>query len=123
VLTAAERGGDFSAMLQGTTPIQLYNPFAVSAASGSLSREHHSSHHAGSRGAENRRRYQRLPAAHRSGIGQQFSGANHTTLTATKAMPAWTGTRPTKTGFLALFPEHDHQSRHQQFADRLQLLQ
>jgi hypothetical protein len=30
VLTAAERGGDFSALLQGNSPIQLYNPFAVS---------------------------------------------------------------------------------------------
>jgi hypothetical protein len=31
VLTQAERGGDFSQMLQGATPIQLYNPYAVSA--------------------------------------------------------------------------------------------
>jgi hypothetical protein len=30
VLTAAERGGDFSALLQGSSPIQLYNPFSVS---------------------------------------------------------------------------------------------
>jgi hypothetical protein len=30
VLTAAERTGNFSQMLTGTTPIQLYNPFAVS---------------------------------------------------------------------------------------------
>jgi len=30
VLTAAERTGDFSALLQQATPIQLYNPFAVS---------------------------------------------------------------------------------------------
>ena len=30
MLTPAERGGDFSALLQGATPIQLYNPFAVS---------------------------------------------------------------------------------------------
>lgn len=30
VLTAAERGGDFSALLQGATPIQLYNPLSVS---------------------------------------------------------------------------------------------
>jgi hypothetical protein len=29
VLTTAERGGDFSAMLQGATPIQLYNPFST----------------------------------------------------------------------------------------------
>ena len=30
LLTSAERGGDFSAMLQGPTPIQLYNPLSVS---------------------------------------------------------------------------------------------
>jgi hypothetical protein len=30
VLTAAERGGDFSALLTAANPIQLYNPFSVS---------------------------------------------------------------------------------------------
>ena len=30
VLTAAERSGNFSALLQGPNPIQLYNPFSVS---------------------------------------------------------------------------------------------
>jgi hypothetical protein len=29
MLTAAERGGDFSALLQGANPIQLYNPFST----------------------------------------------------------------------------------------------
>jgi hypothetical protein len=32
LITAAERQGDFSALLQGSKPIQLYNPFSVSAA-------------------------------------------------------------------------------------------
>ena len=74
VLTAAERAGNFSALLTAATPIQLYNPFSVSGGQrapfpGNII----PSHAPRSRGAENRQRHQRLPLAHRPGTGQQLS--------------------------------------------------